>query len=328
MLSHPNVAFKEWIVRQYDHEVRASTILKPLQGRANFETHGDAAVIKPTRSFRGLAITADVNPWMCKVDPYWGSASSFDEMVRNLVAVNSIPHSFNDCLNFGNPEKPERMGEFVEAVKAIGWMAKGTAIPCVSGNVSFYNETPYGFVAPTPSLLGIGIVEDIRKVISSEFKDRGAVVLVGETKKEFGGSLYSAVMHQRCHVVPRTSPERLKAYSNAMLESFKKFEVRACHDVSMGGLAVCIAEMSFGRGIGFEAARHLSFVELFSESNTRWVVEVPESSAESYVQFFTERGLKAEIIGYSGGNKLNFGTFSVELDVADRVWREGLTKFL
>ncbi len=328
MLSHPNVAFKEWIVRQYDHEVRASTILKPLQGRVNFETHGDAAVIKPTKSFRGLAITADVNPWMCKVDPYWGSASSFDEMVRNLVAVNSIPHSFNDCLNFGNPEKPERMGEFVEAVKAIGWMAKGTKIPCVSGNVSFYNETPYGSVAPTPSLLGVGLVEDIRKVITSDFKGSGAVVLVGETEKEFGGSLYSVIMQQRCHIVPKTSPERLKAYSDVMLESFRKFEVKTCHDVSMGGVAICIAEMSFGRGIGFEAVRELSFIELFSESNTRWVVEVPETHAESYVQFFREKGLKAEIIGYSGGDKLNFKTFSVELDEADRMWRKGLTRFL
>ena len=328
MLSHPNVAFKEWIVRQYDHEVRASTILKPLQGRVNFETHGDAAVVKPTRSFKGLAITADVNPWMCKIDPYWGSASSFDEMVRNLVAVNSTPHSFNDCLNFGNPEKPERMGEFVEAVKAIGWMARGTAIPCVSGNVSFYNETPYGSVAPTPSLLGVGIVEDVRKAITSEFKGKGAVVLVGETEKEFGGSLYSAVMRQRCYIVPRTSPERLKAYSDAMLESFRKFEVKACHDVSMGGIAVCIAEMSFGRGVGFDTVRELSFVELFSESNTRWVAEVSESHAENYVHFFRERGLRAEIIGYSSGDKLNFGTFSVELDDADGAWREGLTKFL
>ncbi len=265
---------------------------------------------------------------MCKVDPYWGAASSFDEMVRNLVAVNAIPHSFNDCLNFGNPEKPERMGEFVECVKALGWMAKGTRIPCVSGNVSFYNETPYGAVAPTPSLLGVGIVEDVRKAITSEFKGSGAVVLVGETDREFGGSLYSVVMNQRCHKVPRTSPERLKAYSDAMLESFKKFEVRACHDVSMGGLAVCVAEMSFGRSVGFEAARKLDFVELFSESNTRWVVELPESLAEGYVEFFRAKGLRAEIIGYSGGERLDFGTFSVELDEADKAWRDGLSRFL
>ncbi len=113
-----------------------------------------------------------------------------------------------------------------------------------------------------------------------------------------------------------------------MLESFKKFEVRACHDVSMGGLAVCVAEMSFGRSVGFEAARKLDFVELFSESNTRWVVELPESLAEGYVEFFRAKGLRAEIIGYSGGERLDFGTFSVELDEADKAWRDGLSRFL
>ncbi len=327
MLSHPNVAFKEWIVRQYDHEVRGCTVLKPLQGRMNFETHGDAAVIKPTRSWKGLAITADVNPWMCKIDPYWGAASSFDEMVRNLVAVNARPHSFNDCLNFGNPEKPERMGEFVECVRAIGWMAKETKIPCVSGNVSFYNETPYGAVAPTPSLLGIGIVDDVRKTITTDFKG-GAVVLVGETEREFGGSLYSVVMRQRCHIVPRTSPEVLKRYADTLLESFQRFRVEACHDVGMGGLAVTIAEMSFGGGRGFEAVRKLNFVELFSESNTRWVVEVDEKEAEHYIEFLNARGLKAELIGYSEGDTLNFGTFSVEVEKVDRVWREGFSRYL
>jgi phosphoribosylformylglycinamidine synthase len=327
MVSHPNVAFREWIVRQYDHEVRASTVLKPLQGRINFETHGDAAVIKPTSSMRGLAVTADVNPWMTKIDPYWGTASSFDEMIRNLVAVNSIPHSFNDCLNFGNPEKPERMGEFVESVKALGWMAKGFGLPCISGNVSFYNETPYGAVAPTPTLLGVGIVEDVRKINTSYFRG-GTVILVGETGKEFGGSLYSNVMGLRCYKVPRTSPEKLKRYATTMLESFKSFEVLACHDVSEGGIAVAIAEMGFGNGVGFVSEEKIDFVKLFSESNTRWLVEVKEKDVESYVEHLRKKGLEAEVIGYSEGDFLDYGTFKVELAVAEQAWRNGLSRYL
>ncbi len=328
MLSHPNVASKEWIIRQYDHEVRGCTSLKPLVGRLNFETHGDSAVIKPTDSWRGIAVTADVNPWMCKVDPYWGAASSFDEMVRNLVAVNSIPHSFNDCLNFGNPEKPERMGEFVECVKAIGWMAKGFGLPCVSGNVSFYNETPYGAVAPTPSLLGIGIVEDIRKTISSFYKGGGAVILIGETLREFGGSLYSKVTGATCTYVPRTSPEKLRKHVDAILESFKKFNVLACHDPSEGGVAIAIAEMCIGKMIGFTSTRKLDFVELFSESNTRWIVEVKKKDAEKYVEFMRDKGIKAEIIGYSEGEFADFGTFKVDLSEVEKVWREGFSRFL
>ena len=327
MLSHPNVASKEWVIRQYDYEVRANTVVKPLQGMINRETHGDAAVVKPTSSFKGLAITSDVNPWKTKIDPYWGTASTFDEMVRNLVAVNSKPHSFADCLNFGNPEKPERMGEFVESVKALGWMASGFGLPCVSGNVSFYNETPYQSIPPTPTLLGVGIVEDIRKAITSYFKTKGnSVVLIGETSKEFGGSVYSAVTNQKSFLVPRTSPEKLKNYSNAMLESFKSFKVYACHDVSDGGLAITIAEMCFGSK-GFEAVNKLDFVELFSESNTRWVVEIKESDLKDYIDFFVSNGLKAKHVGFVADETISFGSFEIDVDEAEKVWREGLTRF-
>ncbi|MEM4472799.1 MAG: phosphoribosylformylglycinamidine synthase subunit PurL [Archaeoglobaceae archaeon] len=327
MISHPNVACKDWVIRQYDHEVKASTVLKPLQGRINYETHGDAAVIKPTESQRGIAITTAINPWLTKADPYWGTASAFDEMIRNLVAVNSIPHSFVDCLNFGNPEKPERMWEFVESVRALGWMAKEYGLPCVSGNVSFYNETKYSAIPPTPTLLGIGIVEDISEVNDSFFKG-GAVLLIGETKKEFGGSLYSKIMGFENYEVPKTSPDKLKLYANTLLESFKKFKISACHDVSEGGIAVAIAEMCFGLGIGFESLRAFDFIELFSESNTRWIVEVDEKIAEKYAEFLREKGLKCEIIGYSGGEKIDFKTFSCEVLIAEEMWRKGLSRYL
>ncbi|ADB57146.1 phosphoribosylformylglycinamidine synthase subunit PurL [Archaeoglobus profundus] len=329
MLEHPNVACREWVIRQYDHEVRACTVLKPLQGRINRETHGDCAVIKPTDSWRGLALTTDVNPWMTKMDPFWGTASSFDEMVRNLVAVNSIPHSFADCLNFGNPEKPERMGEFVQSVRALGWMARGFGLPCVSGNVSFYNETPYSAVAPTPTLMGIGIVEDIRKVVSSNFKGKGEIVLVGETLKEFGGSLYCAVTGQRSTVVPKTSPKRLKRYVNAMLQAFKEFKVYACHDLAEGGLAVALAEMcigGFGCKVDLSELRGEDYVKLFSESNTRWLVEV--DNAEDFVKFMKSKGLSVYAIGVVEGDEIVVkNCFRVSVEEVEKVWRNGLVRF-
>ncbi|AGK61744.1 phosphoribosylformylglycinamidine synthase subunit II [Archaeoglobus sulfaticallidus PM70-1] len=337
MLQHPNVASREWVIRQYDHQVRASTILRPLQGRINRETHGDSAIIKPTESWRGLAITADVNPWMTKIDPFWGTASSFDEMIRNLIAVNSKPHSFVDCLNFGNPEKPERMGEFVESVKAMGWMARGINLPCVSGNVSFYNETPHSAVAPTPTLLGIGIIEDIRNAITSYFKRVGSsIVLVGETEAEFGGSVYSAVTGQKSYLVPRTSPERLKTYSDAMLESFKEFKVLACHDISGGGLAIAIAEMCFGKGLGAEIdLRGIAgdaHVKLFSESNTRWIVELPEEDAQGFIAFLMERGCRAFEIGCVSKDSISFNdsniAFEMGVSEAEELWRNGLSRYV
>lgn len=327
MLSHPNVASKEWVIRQYDHEVKATTILRPLEGKINYETHCDAAVLKPTVSNRGIAITTAVNPWLTKADPYWGTASAFDEMIRNLVAVNSKPHSFVDCLNFGNPEKPERMWEFVESVKALGWMAKEFGIPCVSGNVSFYNETKYSAIPPTPTLLGIGIVNDIAFVNDSFFKS-GAVVLIGETKREFGGSLYSKIMGFESYEVPKTSPEKLKNYTSALLEAFRDFKVNACHDVSEGGVAVAIAEMCFGIGIGFTAVKSFDFINLFSESNTRWIVEIKEGKAEDFVDSLLKRGLKAEVIGFSEGEKIDFKTFACEVVEAENAWRRGMSRFL
>ena len=335
ILKHPNVASKEWVIKQYDHEVRASTILKPLQGRMNFEGHGDASIIKPTKSNRGIAVCVAVNPWFTKLNPYWGSASVFDELVRNLVSVNAIPHSFADCLNFGNPEKEERMGELVDCVEAIGWMARELNIPCLSGNVSFYNETPYGSIPPTPTLLGIGIVEDVRKAVSSDFKKRGsAIVLVGETKKEFGGSVYSRIYGMRGKV-PRTSPERMKKYSKTMLDSFKEFEVRSCHDLSDGGLAVAIAEMCIASGMGsiidLMDVDGESYTKLFSESNTRWIVEVKASDKEDYIQFFRQKGSFASFIGNTGGDELEFKdggfSFSVSLDKAEKAWRTGLVRY-
>ena len=331
MLSHYNIASREWIIRQYDHEVRASTIVKPLQGRINREGHGDAAIIKPTESWRGIAVTADVNPWMTAVDAYWGTASAFDEMVRNLIAVNATPHSFADCLNFGNPEKPERMGGFVESVRALGWMARNFGLPCVSGNVSFYNETPHMSVPPTPTLMGIGIVEDVRDAVTADFKRSGnGIVLVGETSKEFGGSLYCKITGMKSTVVPKTSPDRLKMYSNAMLEAFKNFKVYSCHDVAEGGIAVAIAEMCIASGIGcsidISCVNGKAYIALFSESNTRWVLEVKD--AKEVVEFFNEKGLKACHLGYTGGDAFEVEkAFSLSIEELDKAWRNGLTKF-
>ena len=335
MLSHPNVASKEWVIRQYDYEVGGYTVLKPLQGKINFEGPGDAAVIKPTNSWKGLALTTDVNPWMTKIDPFWGTASAFDEMIRNLIAVNSIPHSFADCLNFGNPEKPERMWDFVQAVKALGWMAKNFEIPCVSGNVSFYNETAHACIPPTPTLFGIGVVEDVRKAITADFKKEGSkIVLIGETSKEFGGSLYSKVSGQRSTEVPITSPIKLKKYANAMLESFKKVNVKACHDLAEGGLAVALLEMCIASGYGAEVDLSVidgkTYVKLFSESNTRWILETRNS--RKVLKIFEEKGLKAYEIGkVCGGNiEIKDGGFNLTLDFdkMEKSWRFGLLKYL
>ncbi len=338
IITHPCVASKEFAIRQYDHEVRASTVIKPLQGVPGRESHGDSAVIKPlSNSWRGLAITSDVNPYYTKIDPYWGTAASFDEMCRNLVSVNSTPHSFADCLNFGNPEKPLRLGDFQESVRALGWMAKTLGIPCVSGNVSFYNETPYSYVPPTPTLLGIGIVEDIRNAITMDFKKKNSsIILIGETREEFGGSIYSKIRNVEFGTVPRSDPARLKNSIEAMLSLFKNFRVLSCHDPSEGGIFACLAEMCIGGWTGCEIEIPEGIrkdVFLFSESPTRWVIEVKKNDSKKVLEYLHEKKIPARLIGRTGGMNLIFKeksgeAFSIEIEKLDELWRGSITSMM
>ncbi len=291
LLACQNIASKEWVIRQYDHEVRGNTILKPLQGKIGFQTHGDSTVIKPLEdSFRGLAVTANINPGFMERDPYWGACSVIDETCRNLVSVGAIPDALLDCLNFGNPEKPDKMGEFYEACRGLGDVARELMLPFISGNVSFYNESVKTAVPPTPEILGIGIVNDIRKCVTSDLKVEGnPIYLVGkETEKEMGGSEYYNLMEYKAGIVPKTNSSILKNCMNSILTAIDNEFIASCHDVSEGGIAVCLAEMAIGGDIGVEIdITDINKVlrtdyKLFSESNTRWILEIKKKCERDF----------------------------------------------
>ena len=301
LLAAPNIASREGIIRQYDHEVRASTVIKPMQGIIGKETHGDAAVIKPLEeSYMGLAITSDVNPSYCNINPFWGAASAIDEICRNLTAVGAVPQSFADCLNFGNPEKPDRMGDFYECCRGLGHMASSLGVPFVSGNVSLYNESAAmnESIPPTPAILGIGVCEDIRECVTVDLKEAGNLLyLIGDTKKELGGSEYYKLRGVGGGIVPRTDPKVLKRSMVALLDTMKAGLVASCHDISEGGLAVAVCEMSMGGDsgvyidIGAVNPELRSDYKLFSESNTRWVVEVPRAEVGRFEALMATHGV-------------------------------------
>ncbi len=291
LLASHNIASKEWVIRQYDHEVRGNTVIKPLQGSLGMQTHGDATVIKPLEdSFQGLAVTANINPRFMERDPYWGACAAIDETCRNLVAVGAHPDSVCDCLNFGNPEKPEKMGEFYEACRGLGDAARAVKLPFVSGNVSFYNESVKTAVPPTPQIMGIGIVKDIRKCVTADLKAEGdPLYLVGkETKKELGGSEYYALMKVDGGNVPKTDFALLKNCIKGLLAVIEQGHLASCHDVSEGGIAVCLAEMVMGGNIGVAVDltgvgdNLRTDIKLFSESNTRWIVEVKKEKQNEF----------------------------------------------
>jgi phosphoribosylformylglycinamidine synthase II len=302
LLASPNIASRESVIRQYDHEVRASTVIKPLQGLLGKETHGDAAVIKPLEdSYKGLAITSDVNPSFCRINPFWGAASAIDEVCRNLTAVGATPHAFADCLNFGNPEKPDRMADFYECCRGLGHMAASLGVPFVSGNVSFYNESAAlkESIPPTPTILGIGLCEDVRECVTADVKEAGNLLyVIGETKEELGGSEYCKLRRVEGGIVPRTDPEVLRRSMQSLREAMKIGLIASCHDVSEGGLAVAVCEMLLGGDIGASitiasiSPELRSDYMLFSESNSRWVVEVCRGEAsEKFEELMNTRGV-------------------------------------
>jgi phosphoribosylformylglycinamidine synthase len=305
LIGSPNIGSREAIIRRYDHEVRACTILKPMQGLVNKQSHGDAAVLKPLEgSYRGLAITADVNPSLCNSDPYWGAASAVEEMCRNMVAVNAIPHTIVDCLNFANPEKEDRLGDFIRCCDGLYYAGREYGVPFVSGNVSLYNEGGLGPIKPTPAIMGVGIVKDVRKCVTTDLKKQGNLIyLVGETLEELGGSEYAKTAGVKNGMVPRINPKKTGKDMQALLKAMDAGIVASCHDLSEGGLFTAIAEMCFGGDVGaaldLDAMGDLrTDVKLFSESNGRWLVEVKEDDGRRF-----ERMTKAVKLGAVASKK-------------------------
>lgn len=318
LLASPNICNRDWVIRQYDHEVRGNTVIKPLQGKLGHWSHGDAAVLKPVEdSFRGLAIATASNPFAVGIDPYRGGKTCVDEMCRNLAAVGARPHSFTNCLNFGNPEKPDRLWLFREAVRGMGEVAKALNIPTPSGNVSFYNEAPSGAVLPTPTLLGCGIARDIRKCVTSDFKREGnTIAIVGATKSEMGASEYYRMTKSYSSKVPDVDIPSLRAGTEVIVSGIERSAIVACHDVSDGGLAAALAEMSIGGDVGAEIdlakmEKLRSDVRLFSESNSRWLVELRKGKEK---QLPKDRKVKVVRLGTVGGNSLRISSNKTLID--------------
>ncbi|MBA7713319.1 Phosphoribosylformylglycinamidine synthase subunit PurL [subsurface metagenome] len=292
-----NVCSKEWVIRQYDHEVQGGSVLKPLVGRDN-DGPGDAAIIKPILdSEMGVIVANGINPRYGEIDPYWMAASAIDEALRQIIAVggNLKKVALLDNFSWGNTNRPDMLGALVRAAQACYDMAIVFETPFISGKDSLNNEFQYeGKTISIPHTLlisAIGVMGDTGRAVSMDFKQVGDLVyIVGITQNELGGSEYFRSHGFIGNNVPKVNPRLAKELMDRLSAATEKGLVRACHDCSDGGIGVAVAEMAFAGGLGAsinlesiplgELMNRDDFI-LFSESNSRFLVEVaPESQAD------------------------------------------------
>jgi phosphoribosylformylglycinamidine synthase len=294
LIASPNLCSKHWIYEQYDTTVRTNTIARPERR--------DAAIVRVKGTGRALAMTSDVNPVYCYLDPYEGGKQAVAEAARNIATSGGKPVAITDCLNFGSPERPEIMWQFAECIRGISDAFRELGTPVVSGNVSFYNETDGKAIYPTPTVGMVGIVEDESIGSDLAFPEDGLdVVLVGETNDELGGSEYQQMFHPAAMIAPpRVDLDREKRLVDFVLAAYDRRLVRAAHDVANGGLAVALVECSMnGVGCHVDLDGHADALDpvslLFSESQGRLIVATAHPA--ELLRLAKDRGLPAMRIG-------------------------------
>jgi phosphoribosylformylglycinamidine synthase subunit PurL len=301
LIATPDLCSKRWVWEQYDHVILGNTVQRP---------GGDAAVVRVEDGPKGLAFTTDVTPRYCEADPFEGGKQAVAECWRNLTAVGARPLAVTDNLNFGNPERPEIMGQFVGCVRGIAEACKALDFPVASGNVSLYNETNGRAILPTPSIGGVGVLADFTRSASLAFKRAGeAVILIGETQGWLGQSLYLRdVCGREEGAPPPVDLIEEKENGDFVRALILEGAVSAAHDLSDGGLLVALAEMAMAGNIGAELAGApddtAPHAYWFGEDQARYLVTLPHAQAEALLAKARAASVPAEQIGITGGDAL------------------------
>ena len=339
LLASPQVASKRWVYRQYDHMVRTNTIVPAGIG---------AGVVRVKGTSRALAFSVDGNGRYCSLDPYQGAMLAVAESARNVACAGGIPIGATNCLNFGNPERPEIMWQFARAVEGIGDACRGLEIPITGGNVSLYNETDGEAIQPTPVIGVVGLVEDAARVLGRVFHGGNAVVLLGQTAAELGASEYLKTVHRLVRgTPPRLDLARARALQRLLTTAAAEGLLESAHDCAEGGLAVTLAECCFDSGgVGVEVTLPLVGIgdddsgrddialaaTLFGETASRVVVSVTDAHASELMARAGEADIPARVIGRTGDSRFRLSvddTGVIDCSVAEieQVWADGLTQY-
>ena len=338
LLASPQVASKRWIYRQYDHMVRTNTIAKAGMG---------AGVVRVKGTRRALAFSVDGNGRHCYLDPKVGAMLAVAESARNVACTGALPIGATNCLNFGNPERPEIMWQFARAVDGIAEACRGLEIPITGGNVSLYNETEGVAIHPTPVIGVVGVIDDASRVLGRVFRRAdSAILLLGESAADLGGSEYLKVLHRLLRGTPPPidiAAER--ALQRLLVAAIADGVLESAHDCAEGGMAVTLAECCFeSGGIGADVsvpgvaedgsgrADIVLAATLFGETASRVLVSLAESDADGMLTRAREAGVPARVIGRTGGPRLRIAVdtsavLDCSLSELEHVWADGLIRY-
>ncbi|MFW9909865.1 MAG: AIR synthase-related protein [Candidatus Thorarchaeota archaeon] len=332
ILESLNVCDRSWVFQQYDQHVQSNTVVDI----------GENAGVLEFPLGKKLAFTSDCNSGWCNLDPFHGTANSAAESLRNIVSMGARPIFIADCLNFGNPERPDSYAQFVESVKGLGQFSHDFDIPIVGGNVSLYNESEIDGsvhrVNPTPQIMMAGLFRDgfmpVRRNLITPWSN---IFLVGETHSELNGTELQRVMLGSVKgLPPRYRPIEEKRSMDAILEAHSRNLIRSCNNIGRGGVAISLMKMTLNSPYGFKldlegtpgSARGLA-EQLFSESSARYVAEVPESNQVEFQSIMEKHGVQICEIGLTiTDNLANFGKFAISLSDARDAFRNGIPKYM
>jgi phosphoribosylformylglycinamidine synthase len=335
LLSSPTIASKRWVYRQYDHMVRTNTLVLAGMG---------AGVVRVKGTSRALAISVDGNGRYGYLDPRRGAMLAVAEAARNVACAGGVPIGATNCLNFGNPQRPEIMWQLVESIEGIAEACRSLDVPITGGNVSLYNETDGKAIYPTATLGVVGLIEDASRALGRTFKRAGdTIVLLGESFLELGGSEYLKTVHEQVRgVPPELDLQRERALISCLTRAAAQGLLESAHDCSDGGLAVTLAECAFDtQGIGLDVdvprasgadERHPIAVTatLFGESASRAVVSVAPANVQALLQIAREQGVPANSVGTTGGARIRIAVageaaLDCSVDEAEAAWSRSLS---
>ena len=328
LLDSPNVASKKWVYRQYDSIVQSNTVLGP---------GSDAAVLRIKNSRRAMALKVDSNPRACALDPYLGAVGVVCEAARNVACAGARPVGITNCLNYGNPERPEVMWQFIRGVDGLRDASIAFGAPVVSGNVSFYNETEGHPIPPTPTIAVLGVMIDVAKHVTQHFKNPGdAIAIVRTARPSLAASEYSAIFEIDGGSLVAVDLAREAALIEGLVEGAEQGLIRSAHDIAEGGLAVAMAEACFnprailGAEVELGRAGNADAVDFFGEGASTVILSIAPGDVARVEKLFAGRGLEFEVIGnVTAEPRLKIGTaINESVSELQRIYEDAIPRRL